>query len=177
MRTSWAVAIIGVLACGWFAGCSGDSATAPTPPPEVEQPQLERPATLQAEAAPIRNGGQAIARGNAEGVTVWHLDRNQEIAFPFSRLAPGSFFLSVRYSNDDTGKGDLVKVLVNGVETGAFKMRDTGGSGPGAGWNRFAVTPTIPLGRLEGAKTITLRLTASDGWGVDLDSVTFTIVE
>ncbi|MBI4918140.1 MAG: hypothetical protein HY825_20040 [Acidobacteria bacterium] len=160
-----------------LAGCNGNSTSGPTvdepgKDPQIEEPQYDRPATLQAEDAPIKNGGREIPRSNAEGAAVWHLDKNQEIGFPFANLAAANWQITVRYSNDDTGTLDLLRVYVDGAQVGFYKTRSTGTAGNG--WNVFTVSPSVALGMIGGAKTITLRLTASDGYGIDIDSVTFT---
>lgn len=170
MRKMKALMIIGGLCL--VIGCT-NSGTAPTRTHEV--PQNVLPSNLQAENATTKTGGHAISRSNAEGQAVWHLENGDEISYSFIDLSPKTYTVVTKYSNDDTGGGDRLSILVNGVESGFFRTADTGDDG--AGWNVFISSSPIPLGRLEGAGTISFHLTASDGYGVDLDAFTFTAIE
>ena len=131
------------------------------------------PGTFQAESATVKTAGRSISRSNAEGAAVWHLDTGGEVSYTFSDIPQGTYSVAVRYSNDDTGSGDTIAVFVDGEQAEKFKTSDTGSGG--SGWNVFVYSAGIALGTLSGTQTIAFRLLSSDGYGVDLDSFTFSL--
>ncbi len=94
---------------------------------------------------------------------------------------PGDYGLVVRYSNDDTGVGDTVTVLLDGEVVQSFTTQDTDGYDPMGmidGWNIFVNSPEIVLGEVPtGTSTLSLRLDTSDGFGVEIDSIAVSIPE
>jgi hypothetical protein len=109
--------------------------------------------------------GMEIARSAAGGDAVWHLEDvgdlvEYTVSFPFS----ASLQMILRYSNDDTGAGDTITVLVNGAPIGSIFTMNTGD------WNVFTTSmPPLAIPMQTGLVTIGLRLDATDGFGVDLD--------
>lgn len=135
---------------------------------------LQYPLCAKPEDAPLGTGGPSIARSNASGSHVWHLDVGEEASYVIPVAVTSNYTLVVRYSNDDVGVGDEVKVLVEGRVVGTFHTQDTRNGGcTGCGWNVFVDSSTLPLGTLPaGQRTITLRLETTDGFGVDIDRLT-----
>jgi hypothetical protein len=169
-----------------FAGCGGAPATEASPQAATSSDAgTERsvaaaavspiPGTLQAENATSKTGGRAIPRSNAEGETVWHLDLDQELSFVLDGVAPADYEVAIRHSNDDLGAGDTLTLLVNGVKVGAIHAADTGTQGHGYDWDTFVVTVPVSLGSLGGRCVITCRLTSTDGYGVDVDTLVFSL--
>ena len=101
----------------------------------------------------------------------WYLQTNgMAAAYDITLLQTGSYHLAVRYSNDDLGTGDVVKILVNEETTPRawFRTEDTGNSGNG--WDKFVMSPLLSLGVLTGTTArITLRVDETDGYGVEFD--------
>ena len=123
--------------------------------------------------------GGRIIRGNASGGFnllasadtdggVWHLNSpGQEARYRLAVGAAGLYEVRFRYSNDDTGALDQIQVLVNGEQVGAFTTADTDN------WNQFTQTAWIPLGELLPSNfDLTVRLAATDGFGIDFDTLT-----
>ena len=133
--------------------------------------------TIMREAEDNPSGpGHQVPRSAASGTATWRVeDVDDQVSWTIPIAVAGEYELTVRYGNDDTGVGDSVTVLINGIETDAFPSVDTkvSGDSPGEGWNRFTDTPPIMLGVLEaGEIMISLRLDATDGFGIEYDKLT-----
>lgn len=113
-------------------------------------------------------------RSNASNQqTLWVNQVGGEASWEIIIPATGDYSLVVRYSNDDTGVLDDISVRVNGSQVGGFESEDTGSGG--SGWNVFVESPAIPLGQLAaGTVTLSLRLDAHDGFGIEYDLLTLT---
>ncbi len=120
-------------------------------------------------------GGELIGRSNASGETVFHLiEVGDEATYIVDIPSTGSHELVLRYSNDDTGAGDEVSIIVDGKKIASFNTIDTKPRGGGDGWNTFVETEAVALGDIpEGAFEFTLRLDSTDNFGVDLDLLSF----
>jgi hypothetical protein len=123
----------------------------------------------EAEDSPMDTDGVSKCRDHASGSLTWYLPTNgMTAAYDISLLQTGSYHLAIRYSNDDLGTGDVVRILVNGEDRASFRTEDTGDGG--YGWDRFVMSPLLPLGVLTGETArITLRVDDSDGHGVEFD--------
>jgi hypothetical protein len=123
----------------------------------------------EAEDSPIGTDGVSSRRAHASGSFTWYLQTNETMAtYDITLLQTGSYHLAVRYSNDDLGTGDVVRILVNEEDRASFRTEDTGEGG--YGWDKFVLSPLLPLGVLTGDTTrITLRVDESDGHGVEFD--------
>ena len=69
----------------------------------------------EAEDTPTGIGGIKLSRTNSSGGAVWHLNNIGDKANYVIRLpdGAGNYKLLVRYSNDDTGIGDDIRVCMN----------------------------------------------------------------
>jgi hypothetical protein len=104
---------------------------------------------------------------------------NTPVLYQINIETPGNYELVFRYSNDDTGVGDTVAIAVNGTNLSSVKTLNTRSPAQtvGAGWNSFAISNRIQLGRLEkGINTISLTLIDSDGFGLEIDSISLALV-
>jgi hypothetical protein len=116
--------------------------------------------------------GLVECRSNASGgQTVWlHAGESRKIVFD---LAVGaSYEVRVRYSNDNDGPLETVTVTVDGAPVGDFQAQDTGDFGNG--WNVFLSSGSIGVVDLSaGSHAVTLSVTGGDGFGVEIDDVSF----
>ena len=103
---------------------------------------------------------------------MWHLvSAGDQVSYSIPVEVPGEYALSVRYSNDDLGQGDSVKVSVDGTNVGDFTSTDTNN------WNQFVESPEIQLGQLNaGVAHLTLQLMTTDGFGIDFDRFKLVLV-
>ena len=128
----------------------------------------------EAESASPCSGCSIVPRSKASNKTVLHLNNAGDKAdYDIQVPVTGDYKLIVRYSNDDTGVGDAISVLVNNVMRSIFYTKDTRpiNGNLGDGWNVFTDS-YISLENLPaGLATISLRLDSTDGYGVDLDLI------
>jgi hypothetical protein len=118
-----------------------------------------------------------MLRSAASGGRTVLLHAGESRALPLQLADGGPYDIAVRYSND--GPADTVQVSVDGVPVGGFTTQDTRPPGgmPGDGWNVFLATG--PLGRLllqPGPHTVTIQVSQSDPFGVEIDQVSATPV-
>ena len=130
----------------------------------------------EAEDTPTGIGGIKLSRTNSSGGAVWHLNNIGDKANYVIRLpdGAGNYKLLVRYSNDDTGIGDDIRVCVNNCINNndySFHTQNTRSPGVnlGDGWDLFVNTPVIHLKNLPADSVVTFELVSTDGFGVDLD--------
>lgn len=112
-----------------------------------------------------------ISRSQASGGAVWHLENlDDSVTYLINLTVPGSYELRLRYSNDDTGFGDRLRISTPSRNE-VLVTQDTGSGGQG--WNNFVESPRIFLGEYTpGFLWIRLTLEETDGYGVDLDRLT-----
>ena len=128
----------------------------------------------EAESASTCSGCSIVPRSKASNKTVLHLNNAGDKAdYDIQVPVTGNYKLIVRYSNDDTGVGDDISVLVNGEKRSEFHTQNTRpiNGNWGNGWNIFTDSPVIYLGGIpnELPPVISIKLVSTDGYGVDLD--------
>lgn len=116
------------------------------------------------------DAGDGMPRGNASDGYVLHLSSGGSATYTFRPARNAIYQLNLTYSNDDTGVGDNIAVSLNGNPAAQFHTISTGSGGNG--WNNFTNTPSISIttSDLE-EQTLTLTLTSTDGWGVEIDTL------
>ena len=83
----------------------------------------------------FRPAGGGNFRSEASGGATKFLRAGDSASYSV-RLTPNkAYTISVRYSNDDTGKGDDIAFYMNGSEIGRIHTTSTGSGGNG--WNNF----------------------------------------
>ena len=109
-------------------------------------------------------------RSNAlEKHTALRLD-GQSLFFSFRSFPGNNGTLAVRYSNDNSGPSETVRLSLDGSEVGQFTAADTGNSG--SGWNEFVTSDPINIDSLEaGQHTLQLSVAGGDGHGIEIDAV------
>ena len=112
-------------------------------------------------------------RGRASKKRTVNLFAGATRAISFSVNNAGSYFILVRYSNDN-GNGlasELVEVTLDGQSVGSFTGVDTGSGG--FGWNIFAVDSAFaPQVLSAGNHDLALVISGGDGFGIEIDKVT-----
>jgi hypothetical protein len=113
-------------------------------------------------------------RSNASGdQTVW-LHAGESRSYSFNVDGTAVYEVIVRYSNDNYGPLEDVTVSIDGDQVGTFQAQDTGGGG--AGWDIFleaSLGNTVLSG---GTRNMTISVAGGDGYGVEIDSITFILV-
>jgi len=123
----------------------------------------------------VKTDGEMKNRQGAKKDDALLLKRDQSAEYAFAVSADGVFTVCVRYSNDDTGKGDDLAVLVDGELVTTIETENTrsDGMGPGEGWNIFIMSSELPIGQLAaGVHRLVLRVDDDDGFGVEVDRLT-----
>ena len=120
-------------------------------------------------------GGTTGFRSNASGGQTRQLDTGETLTLSFDSQVQGEYFVTVRYSNDNSGPLEQVTVSVDGIEVGSFDAQDTGDFG--AGWNTFAASPSFgPLTLEVGLHEVVISVSGGDGFGVEIDQLTLPFV-
>lgn len=146
---------------GYFAEAAPDAAIAPPHPIEGSEQFIEREAENGTE-------GALRFRSNAsEGQTRWLTGQTLNLLFS---TAGGSHEVRVRYSNDNFGPSEQVRVRIDGQLVGSFLAEDTGDFGDG--WNSFRTSPPLgPITLAAGQYTLTIDYTGGDDNGIEIDRV------
>ncbi len=138
------------------------------------------------EAVAVNAPGVAASRENASGgvlngtmlagevritANTWHVDTvGDSLTYPLPIPIAGRASIQVTYSNDDTGVGDNIDVLIDGNPVASFLTDDTNS------WSTFTTTPAIDLGELPpGLHELSFRLATTDGNGIDFDKFALTV--
>jgi hypothetical protein len=113
-----------------------------------------------------------MPRGAASNELTMLFHAGQALRFEFS-LAEGRRYRSivVRYSNDNYGPLEQLKVYVDHKLRDQFAAQDTGDFG--RGWNIFREDRVqAPLSLKQGSHTLGITVSGGDGFGVEIDSMT-----
>lgn len=126
------------------------------------------PLSLETETGP--GAGTIMQRGTASGQMTVLLNPGQSRTLSFNLDGTALYECVLRYSND--GDPDNITVTIDGNVIGQFSTQNTRPEGgvPGSGWNVFASSG--PLGQqiiLPGSHQLTISVTGSDPFGVELD--------
>jgi hypothetical protein len=114
--------------------------------------------------------GEVMQREAAsQQLTRW-LHTGESVRFKFKLPAAARYQLSIRYSNDNFGPLEEVRLRIDGGSRMRFFAKDTGNYG--AGWNIFERV-TIPgsVTLRQGAHTLTIAVGGGDGYGVEIDRI------
>src|SRR5215208_1025348 len=91
-------------------------------------PAQPLPISVEAEAG--SGEGDLMRRLNASGGSTIHLAPGQRRRLTFTTSAPAAeYALMVRYSNDDPGDTETLRLELDGVSLGSFRAQDTGDDG------------------------------------------------
>ncbi len=146
-------------------GCG--QTTSPTAPSPAATPPAQAIA-LEAEAG--SGDGDLLHRSRASGTLTIHLAPGQRRRWTFEVVAqPSTYAILVRYSNDNPGETEVLRVEVDGEIIGTLRAEDTGDDGEG--WNVF-VADTAGVSMLRaGTHTVTVESTGGDGC-IEIDMIT-----
>ena len=89
----------------------------------------------------FEGNGTIRSQSNARGQQTLKIDNIGDTIQYTIEVPPGNYKMDVRYSNDDTGVGDEIHILLNGNKVDSFFTVTTGQNG--TGWNNFFHTSTI----------------------------------
>lgn len=129
-----------------------------------------RPRQLTLEAEDMTGAGTAMSRGSASGDATIHLDSGESAALLFEIGARASYTAYARYSNDNYGPLEKVRVAIDGTTVGAFTAQDTGGGG--YGWDRFVGTGALGSASIApGGHRLSIVVSGGDPYGVEIDWV------
>lgn len=106
-----------------------------------------------------------LLAGQARNIAnTWHIETvGNTLKYPLSIAIGGRSSVLVTYSNDDTGVGDTIEVLLDGKTVNSFHAVDTNA------WTSFT-TAAVDLGIVPpGLHELSFRLTVTDGFGIDFD--------
>jgi hypothetical protein len=151
------------------------STTTSTSPPTTARPTtttlpLGQPIALQGEEGEAN--GPVMPRGAASNERTRLLHAGQTLRFRFPLLEGRRYrSIIVRYSNDNFGAREQLKVSVDRQLRAQFAAEDTGDGG--RGWNVFREKRVqAPLSLKQGSHTLSIAVSGGDGYGVEIDSVT-----
>jgi hypothetical protein len=116
-----------------------------------------------------------VQRPSASGGATRLLKGGEECTLSFETGGAATYSISVSYSNDSVGPGEIVRISVDGTEVGQFEATATGTSGneTGPGWDVFTSTQLSGTAELEpGSHEITIIVEDGDDLGVEIDTVT-----
>lgn len=125
-----------------------------------------RPQRLALEGESARGGGEVMSRGNASNDATLLLRSGESAALRFLSSGAAFYLLRVRYSNDNFGPLETVRLALDRAPVGELAPRDTGD------WNRFA--GSHPLGPVQiggGQHRLRIAVSGGDGYGVEIDRV------
>ncbi|MGH8592059.1 MAG: glucoamylase family protein [Gammaproteobacteria bacterium] len=139
--------------------------------------QAQAPSVIRIEGESTAVGdGIIIDRSNASGLKTVSLQSDQSRTWQIQSPASARYTVAVRYSNDNFGPLDDVEVLVDGGSVNHFAAQDTGDFG--FGWNVFVETGSLGTVDLAaGEHDVRVKVTGGDGFGVEVDAITFDRVE
>lgn len=138
-------------------------------PPEApsagsaEPPSHQGPITLEGEDAV---GGTSIPRAHASGESGIYLEPGETLTEGFETTEAASFGVRVRYSNDNYGPLEQVRLAIDDSPVGDFEAVDTGD------WDSFAETePLGPVALPGGHHRLHIAFSGGDDYGLEIDRV------
>ncbi|QKS28197.1 MAG: hypothetical protein HT579_04150 [Candidatus Accumulibacter similis] len=132
---------------------------------------LERPAPTEVVTIEGESGsrGYVMVRSAASGTRTLRLAAGQSMNRDFRVSGGGRFVLTIRYSNDNFGPSEVLKVKLDGRPIGSFTATDTGDYGHG--WNQFATSPQLgPIDINDGSHTLTIDVVGGSN-GIEIDFI------
>ncbi|MBI4649970.1 hypothetical protein HY745_01490 [Candidatus Desantisbacteria bacterium] len=133
-------------------------------------PFLKAPDKIFLESENGISNGQIMSRSNASEQKTVLLKIYESCNVSFKLDVPARYSFDIKYSNDNYGPLETVKILVDGNELGQFIAQDTGDSG--YGWNIFeSASSIITVDFTASNHNITLIPYDGDGYGVEIDNI------
>lgn len=149
----------------------------PTPTPDGPTPDGPTPVSrifLEGESG--GGDGQVMPRSRACGESTIWLHAGESRTFSFNLGVGARYSLNMRYSNDNDGPSETIRVALDGVSVGQFVAQDTGDNG--RGWNVFVWSDIVGVAALSlGHHEVVLSVTGGDGFGVEIDVVALVLVQ
>jgi cytoskeletal protein RodZ len=169
----WPLALLSV---GVLCAVSACGSLAPPPAPSMHDDNPSTEIDLQAESG--ANGNPVMSRTQASGGQTVLLKTDGSVVLPFDLRTPGLYKLAVRYSTDGPGvRSEQVDVAVDGHPAGQFEAQNTRTTqqDPGGGWDSFVTSPAFgPINLSRDSHTVTVKVSAGDRYGIEIDEVTLT---
>ncbi|MFN8163408.1 MAG: hypothetical protein U0R26_06170 [Solirubrobacterales bacterium] len=107
-----------------------------------------------------------MSRGNASNDATLLFESGEPAVLRFLSGSVGSYLIRVRYSNDNFGPLESVRLALDGAPIGEFAARDSGD------WNRFEGShPLGPVRVGRGPHRLGIAVSGGDGYGVEIDRV------
>jgi hypothetical protein len=114
--------------------------------------------------------GREMMRSNASGSQTALLYSGESQSFQFDLPAEATYQVMVRYSNDNYGSPETVRISVDGNLAGQFQALDTGDFG--YGWNVFEESQAGTITLETGQHSLAVTVMGGDGYGVEIDKIT-----